>query len=133
MADSKLIKKLDKIFSEYIRLRDADDEGFVVCCTCGVIKHYTKVDCGHFQSRRHMATRWDEINVSTQCKSCNGFHAGEQFKYAQFIDKNYGKGRALILESLARGTKKWSNTDLQEMIDEYSTLLKEQKKERGMG
>ena len=31
----KLEKELDGIFSEYIRLRDADDNGWVRCITCG--------------------------------------------------------------------------------------------------
>ena len=31
-----LIKKLDAVFSKYIRLRDADQEGYCRCATCGV-------------------------------------------------------------------------------------------------
>jgi hypothetical protein len=36
---AKLEAKLDKVFSLYIRLRDAKDE-FCTCVTCGKTKHY---------------------------------------------------------------------------------------------
>lgn len=53
-----LIKKLDRIFSLYIRLRDVMPSGYVRCISCGQIKRFEEVDCGHFHSRRHMATRY---------------------------------------------------------------------------
>ena len=37
---SQLKKELDKIFSLYIRLRDATPEGLVKCFTCDKISHY---------------------------------------------------------------------------------------------
>ena len=37
---SKLKKKLDKVFSEYIRRRNADHLGFITCFTCGVKRHW---------------------------------------------------------------------------------------------
>ena len=39
---SKLKKKLDAIFSKYIRLKDADKNGYVKCYTCGVKKYWEK-------------------------------------------------------------------------------------------
>ena len=40
------LKKLDKIFSEYIRKRDADENGYVKCCTCPTVEHWKEMDCG---------------------------------------------------------------------------------------
>ncbi len=34
---SKIVKKLDAIFSQYIRLKDADHNGDVSCFTCGKV------------------------------------------------------------------------------------------------
>ena len=65
------IKKLDKIFSEYIRKRDSDANGFGKCCTCNKKLHYKDAHAGHFMSRRHYATRWDPENVAMQCSYCN--------------------------------------------------------------
>lgn len=65
-----LIAKLDRIFSKYIRLRDVMPNGYFMCISCGQIKHYEQADCGHFFSRKHMATRFDEDNCSAECKYC---------------------------------------------------------------
>ena len=65
---SKLKKELDKWFSLFIRLRDADSNGLVFCFTCGCSKYYKRgMQNGHFQSRKHLATRWDEENCQPQC------------------------------------------------------------------
>ena len=70
---SKLKKKLDVLFSQYIRRRNADHLGRVKCFTCGVEKHWKEQQAGHFQSRSHHSTRWDEVNVQVQCPKCNLF------------------------------------------------------------
>jgi hypothetical protein len=84
-----LIKKLDKVFSEYIRQRFAKD-GWVQCVTCGTRKHWKEVDAGHFVSRRHYSTRWDPSNVHVQCKKCNIFGNGENYLMGKYIDQTYG-------------------------------------------
>ena len=74
---SKLKKELDKWFSLYIRLREATDEGMVQCFTCSKVSSYKQgMQCGHFQSRRHHATRWNEQNCQAQCVKCNMFKKG---------------------------------------------------------
>ena len=52
--------KLDRIFSEYIRLRDANPQGYTVCISCGKIVPWKESDCGHFINRSHMATRFKD-------------------------------------------------------------------------
>lgn len=64
-------ERLTSIFSIYIRLRDTNDYGYGNCITCGEQFHYFEFDCGHFRSRRHELTAWDELNAHTQCKYCN--------------------------------------------------------------
>ena len=44
----ELEKILDKVFSGFIRLRDADDRGYVSCITCGSIHFWKDIDCGHY-------------------------------------------------------------------------------------
>ena len=89
---SKLKKELDKWFSLYIRLRGADDNGNNQCCTCGTIDNWKKLQCGHFVSRKHLSTRFHEMNCFPQCVSCNIFKYGEQWKFGQFLDRNLGEG-----------------------------------------
>jgi hypothetical protein len=120
----KLIDKLDKLFSLYIRKREAINE-IAECFTCGKQDHYKKLQCGHFQSRKHYATRWDEINCQVQCAGCNVFRYGEQYKFSVNLDAKYGQGTAEELHIKANQTVKYDNTDLELLITVYENKLKE--------
>ena len=91
---SKLKKKLEGLFSHYIRRRNADHLGRVKCFTCGIEKHWKEQQAGHFQSRSHHSTRWDEINVQVQCVKCNMYRQGEQYKFGMYLDQRFGDGTA---------------------------------------
>ncbi len=124
LTRSKIVKKLDAIFSQYIRLKDADHNGNVTCFTCGKVEHYKKgMQCGHFQSRKHYATRWLELNVAVQCAGCNVFRYGEQFLFSKNLDKKYGKGTAEKLYIKSKETVKFSNHELLNMIEHYKNLV----------
>lgn len=62
--------KLDKEFSLFIRLRDCMPNGFFRCISCGQIKPFVQADCGHYFSRTHLATRFDENNCHAECRHC---------------------------------------------------------------
>lgn len=62
--------KLDKEFSLYIRLRDCMPGGAFRCISCGQIKPFDQADCGHYFSRTHLATRFDEKNCHAECRHC---------------------------------------------------------------
>ena len=51
-----LKKKLDVVFSLFIRLRDARKDGTFKCISCGQIKSFDQADCGHYINRQHMST-----------------------------------------------------------------------------
>ena len=130
---SKLKTELDKWFSLYIRLRDATDEGLVQCFTCGKVSHYKSgMQNGHFQSRKHLATRWDEENCQVQCVGCNMFKAGEQYKFSIALDGKYGEGKAEELELLARTIMKVSRIDYEDKISYYGTLVEKLRKDKGI-
>lgn len=59
----KLIEKLDKIFSIYIRRRNAVND-VAECFTCGKKDHWKKLQNGHFQSRKHYSTKWHESEAA---------------------------------------------------------------------
>lgn len=117
---SKLVKKLDTVFSLYIRLRYADNRGMAKCFTCGKVDHWKKLQAGHFQSRRHYSTRWNEENVQVQCQSCNLYNQGQQYIYA----KNLGLELAESLSLKAQKLVKFSIVDLEEMIAHYQHEVK---------
>ena len=122
ISRSKIVKKLDAIFSQYIRLKDSVNEK-VTCFTCGKVDHWKKLQNGHFQSRKHYSTRWDEINCQVQCAGCNVFKYGEQYKFSVNLDAKYGPGTAESLSIKAQQIIKLSNFELEEMIKEYKTFV----------
>jgi len=119
---SKLVKKLDVVFSQYIRLKDADSRGMVKCVTCGKVGHWKTggMQCGHFMSRKHYSTRWDERNVGVQCCGCNMFRSGEQYKFSKYLGNNLAEE----LFQKSQQITKFTNVELQGLIDLYSAKLK---------
>lgn len=121
---SFLCKKLDKVFSEYIRRKDADGRGFVKCFTCMNKKHWKEMQCGHFISRRHYNTRWDVMNCKPQDAACNIFNQGNAPMFALGLQKLYGEG---IIEELVfkkNITLKMNRFLYELMIEEYEEKLK---------
>jgi hypothetical protein len=123
LTRSKLVKKLDAVFSQYIRLKDADEFGNATCFTCGKIDHWKKLQNGHFQSRKHYSTRWLELNCQVQCAGCNVFRYGEQFLFSKNLDIKYGDGTAEELYFKAKETIKLADFELEEMILKYKDLV----------
>jgi len=119
-----IIKKLDEVFSQYIRLRNADAHGNTECFTCGKTDNWKKLQCGHFQSRKHYATRWDEVNCQVQCSACNVFRYGEQYIFGLNLDKQYGKDTATELNQASKQIVKLSNQDLLDKIEHYKIIVK---------
>tara|TARA_S200002703_G_C3718442_1_gene220702 strand:- start:45 stop:446 length:402 start_codon:yes stop_codon:yes gene_type:complete len=117
---SKLVKKLDIVFSRWVRLSNADHRGFCECVTCGKKEHFKQIQAGHFMSRRHYSTRWDEDNVKPQCRACNVFNQGRQYEYSIYL----GKELSDDLLSKSRQTTKFTVYDLEEMIKIYEQRIK---------
>lgn len=119
-----LIKKLDKVFSAYIRLRDVMPSGFFRCISCGQIKPFEQGDCGHYVNRRHMSLRFSEMNCNTQCRKCNRFDEGNIMGYRKGLVGKYGEQRVLLLESKKYESKHWSDFELEAMIKHYTAEVK---------
>lgn len=120
MSDAKLWKA----FSEYIRQRDADENGYCRCFTCGLIRPWKQMDCGHGIPRQHKATKYHEHNNHAQCKKCNGFEGGKRERYKEEVDRRYGAGTWDRLEVLSRGTCKRGQFEIDVMTSYYRNLTK---------
>ena len=117
---SKLVKKLDTVFSQWIRLSNADNNKNCICVTCNKTFFWKEIQAGHFISRKHYSIRWDERNVKPQCAGCNVFRYGEQYKYSLYLGNKLSQ--KLLEES--RKLVKFTNIELEEMIEKYSQRLK---------
>jgi 5-methylcytosine-specific restriction endonuclease McrA len=110
-----IITKLDNVFSQYIRLRYSKNE-ISECVTCGKQDHWKKLQAGHFVSRKHYSTRWDEDNVQVQCSGCNVFRYGEQYLFSKYLGVDLSE--ELLIKS--RKIQKFTDNELLEMIELYT-------------
>ena len=124
---SKLKKKLDKLFSEYIRKRDSDYKGNCKCISCGkeAPAFGGSTHAGHLFSRRYLSIRFDEKNVNAQCSYCNTFLSGNQIKAARGVENKWGEGTVANLESRMHVTTKLSRIDYEEAIENIKRKIKE--------
>lgn len=99
---SQLKKKLDAVFSVFIRMRDKGQ-----CFTCPTKKPWKQMQNGHYVSRQYLSVRWDIRNCHTQCVSCNIFKHGNMTAYAVKMVKLFGPS---ILQELEK--EKWRITKL---------------------
>ena len=122
LTRSKLVKKLDNIFSQYIRLSASDKDGNCVCITCGKVAHWKAdgMQAGHFISRSAYSTRWDADNVKVQCVGCNVYRYGEQYKFSLYLGKNLSQK----LLDKSRIITKFASYELEEMVEHYSNEVK---------
>ena len=117
---SKLVKKLDTVFSQWVRLSNADNNKNCICVTCNKVFFWKEIQAGHFMSRKHYSIRWDERNVKPQCVGCNVFKYGEQYKFSLFL----GKDAAEVLYLKSKEIVKFTNYELEDKINDYSLRLK---------
>jgi len=120
----KFRDKLDKVFSIFIRLRDSNNEGYGQCITCNAPRNWKGADCGHFIGRQYMSIRWDEKNAHLQCKNCNGYGQGEQFKYALQIIDRYGQDEIDRLHTKKRNLFKADKFVYEALIKEYEEKIR---------
>jgi len=114
----------DKWFSYFIRLRDADEFGFVKCCTCNKRLFWKDVDCGHWIKRGHDSTRYDEKNCSAQCRfPCNRRNNGEHEAHRMFIEKKYGEETAAVLKYKSSYIQRFRKEEYIEIIERYKKIV----------
>ena len=118
------------VFSEYIRLRDSNDQGYATCFTCGLVRHWKQGDCGHGIPRQHKATKYSEINNNFQCKKCNGFEGGVREVYKENIDAKYGPGTWDKLQVASRQVCKAGKYEYDVMIEFYKKKVAELKSKK---
>jgi hypothetical protein len=100
-SKKKLLQNLDKVFSNFIRMKYANKDGIAACYTCGKEAHWSQLYCGHFQSRKHRNTRFDVDNCRVQCARCNIFDHGQQFRFGIHLEEER-QGLAFDVERRAR-------------------------------
>jgi hypothetical protein len=129
---NQLIKKLDRAFSLFIRLRDADENGNCRCVTCGKTAFWKDMQCGHYIGRRHMQTRFHELNASAQCPWCNGRMEGQHFIFRQRLAERHGEDAVKKIEAVAQIPGGLDRELLNYLVGVYQENVKKLRKEKGL-
>lgn len=124
------LTKLDIAFGEWVKLRDANQHGFVWCIYCGEGFHMKHSEACHFIDRRHLSTRFHEKNVHAGHPGCN--RENNLTYYARRLDLLYGPGIVQELTTLHRQTVKYSQAEIDRLTVHYKTESKRLKKEKGL-
>ncbi len=125
LTRKNIVKKLDTVFSEYIRRKYADKLGYVKCYTCNK-KAYWKgegIQNGHFISRASRALRWSQDNCRPQFYQCNCMRYGQNYLFAMNLNKEYGYDKAAELLQQSREIVKHTDLELLEKIEYYKGLI----------
>lgn len=123
MTKNEKIKKLDSLFSKYVRLAYADDAGYVECFTCGKKLHWTRIQNGHFHSRRHMVLRFDTKNCFPQCNECNVVKSGNLEEFRKRLIARFGEEFVEDLDQKKNELKQWTVEELNQEILKYRKYL----------
>ena len=122
-ARRKAKAKADKWFSEWIRLRDSDENGIATCITSGRRIPWRQGDCGHYLSRAKEATRYDERNCHFQSKIHNQFQGGHFMEHGFRIEEKYGRGTCHALAQKAMLPCRRTTSDYQFLADTYKARV----------
>ena len=105
----RLTKKLDDLFSKYIRNRDKK------CLRCG---RESTLQCAHVAGRRSLAGRWNENNAITLCYACHlRWSHQNPVEFAEWLKETYPQYYEEAL-NVRRTTVK--NLDLEALVEKYS-------------
>lgn len=124
---NSLKKKADRLFSEFVRLEEANENGWVKCCTCDKTIHWKKADAGHFITRAWNGTRYYQKNVASQCRYCNRYREGEKDLFAKFLKNKYGNRIIDHLRKRANKTKHFTVGELEEFCAEIKFKIEKLK------
>lgn len=121
---SQLIKELDDVFSDFIRLRWADHRGYVLCFLTGRKAYWKEMDAAHWKSRKHMGTRWDEHNVHAVTVDSNRFDTDHLPQYDKAMFSTYELSECQRISDASKSTMKFTAAELQEKIEFYKEEVK---------
>ena len=134
---SYYMKLADLWFSRYVRVKHSVNVGGDCYCKdiiTGKLYAAKNIDNGHYFSRSHMATRYDEDNCRPQNRSSNRFRGEsdkEQFRVN--LIKEIGQERFDEMESRSRQTVNFcSADDLWKLAETYKQKVKNLLIEKGV-
>ena len=120
---SDWLKDLQRVFNEFIRLRDVD----LPCISCGRY-HQGQYHAGHYRSVGACPElRFNEDNAHKQCSACNSHLSGNILEYRLGLIEKIGLERVEFLERKDHPPLKLSVEEIKDLIKVYKAKCKELK------
>jgi len=113
-----LKKKAWDLQSEYIRRSERG-----ICFTCRNKRNWKGQQAGHYIHKNCLD--FDPINIHCQCVRCNKWLSGNTGIYAERLIAEYGEKTITELRQKANKIKKFTISELKELILSYKQKLKE--------
>ena len=99
LTRKQLIKKLDRLVSEYVRKRDGH------CVTCANPRGLP-LTAGHLFSRVAHSARWNLLNIHAQCTGCNMYHEHNPHRFTSWFIQKFGLSKYEMLHACYSTTLK---------------------------
>lgn len=127
---SNYLELADTWFSRYIRVKYSilvDGEFYCKDIITGKYYRANNIDNGHFYSRYHMATRYEESNCRPQNRSSNRFRGeADKKKFQDTLIKVIGQDEFDRITKLAHSSEiKYGEIELKEIANKYRKLTNE--------
>lgn len=116
------IQELQKLFNQFIRMRDLG----LPCISCGTTKN-VEYHAGHYiPAGNYGFLRFNELNVNRQCgKNCNKERHGNVHEYRDGLIKKIGIEKVLWLEANRHNNLELSIPEIIELKIKYKQKIKE--------
>jgi hypothetical protein len=116
---SELIKLATIVFNRFIVKRDLKGDYFN-CISCGLNRHKSEAQCGHYRPVNYSALRFHEDNAHAECITCNCVDTNHLTGYRKNLVLKIGYVKVEWLDShkIAEDFK-WNKDDLLTIINKY--------------
>ncbi len=94
-----------------------------ICFTCGDQRDWKEQQAGHFIHRNCLD--FDLRNIHCQCVKCNKYLSGNLIAYTQKMLEVYDEGTIADLQWLSKQVRKFSRSELEDLIFIYKQKIKE--------
>jgi hypothetical protein len=113
-------KLSDKIHAEMRRIAI---KRHPYCVCCGASGEGVVLQGGHLIPKKSStATRFDLMNLFTQCRSCNYIHQFNPHIFIGWFINEYGMDEYLDLVERSKKIKQYKIIDLKELLEEYKKI-----------
>ena len=132
---AKEVDDVAKLMQELVRLKAADDNGYVECCTCGVVRLWNdRMQGAHFISRGKLATKIMIENCHPACAYCNQWVHKTTLgilAYREYMICWYEEDGVDEIVALSRTIKKWTREEVADIKKDFLKQIKFHEKRVG--